>query len=62
MYKKDVMYEYYILVKHAGFSYMDILHMPVFERRVFLDILTEENNKIKENREREVTKAKSKRK
>lgn len=56
------MYEYYILVKHAGFSYMDILHMPVFERRVFLDILTEENNKIKENREREVTKAKSKRK
>ncbi len=56
------MYEYYILIKHGGFSYADILHMPVFERRVFLDILMEENNKVKEHREREVNKAKSKKK
>jgi hypothetical protein len=61
-YKKDVMYEYYILIKHGGFSYVDILHMPVFERRVFLDILMEENNKVKEHREREFNKAKSKKK
>ena len=28
--------------------------MPIFERRAFIDILMEENNKIKENREREM--------
>jgi hypothetical protein len=36
--------------------------MPVFERRVFLDILMEENKKVKEHREREFNKAKSKKK
>jgi hypothetical protein len=42
------MYEFYILVKHGGFSYLDILHMPIFERRGFIDILLEENNKRRE--------------
>ena len=59
-YKKDVLYEFYILIKHGNFSYNDILNMPIFERRAFIDILMEENNKIKENREREMNKAKSK--
>ena len=41
---------------------MDVLHMPVFERRAFIDILTEENKKVREHREREVNKANAKRK
>jgi len=56
-----MLYEFYILIKHGNFSYLDILHMPVFERRAFIDILMDENNKIKEHREREISKAKSKR-
>jgi hypothetical protein len=36
--------------------------MPVYERRAFIDILMEENKKVKEHREREVAKANSKRK
>ena len=61
-YKKDVLYEFYILIKHANFAYGDILHMPVFERRAFIDILMEENSKVKEQREREIAKQNSKRK
>mgnify|MGYP006866423716 CR=1 FL=1 len=36
--------------------------MPVFERRAFIDILMEENNKVKEHREREAAKISNKRK
>jgi hypothetical protein len=36
--------------------------MPVFERRAFIDILMEENTKVKEQREREIAKQNSKRK
>jgi phosphoribosylformylglycinamidine (FGAM) synthase-like amidotransferase family enzyme len=61
-YKKDVLYEFYILIKHGNFSYGDVLHMPVFERRAFIDILMEENNKVKEHREREAAKISNKRK
>ena len=61
-YKKDVLYEFYILIKHGNFSYGDVLHMPVFERRAFIEILMDENNKVKEHREREAAKANSKRK
>jgi hypothetical protein len=61
-YKKDILYEFYILIKHANFSYADILHMPVYERRAFIDILMDENKKVKEHREREMSKANSKRK
>ena len=53
------MYESYILVKHANFTYADVMSMPVFERRKFIDILMEENEKIKEAREREMNKAKA---
>ena len=55
------MYESYILVKHANFSYSDVTRMPIFERRGFIDILVEENEKIKQAREREIQKSKSKR-
>jgi len=55
------MYESYILVKHANFSYSDVVLMPIFERRKFIEILMEENEKIKDAREREIQKSKSKR-
>ena len=54
-----MMYESYILVKHANFTYADVMVMPVFERRKFIDILMEENEKIKEARERQMNKAKA---
>jgi hypothetical protein len=57
-----MLYEFYILIKHGNFSYADILHMPVYERRAFIDILMEENKKVKEYREREQAKINSKRK
>lgn len=56
-----MMYESYILVKHANFSYSDVVLMPIFERRKFIEILMEENEKIKDAREREIQKAKAKR-
>jgi hypothetical protein len=61
-YKKDILYEFYVLIKHGNFGYADILHMPVYERRAFIDILMEENKKVKEYREREASKANAKRK
>jgi hypothetical protein len=36
--------------------------MPIYERRAFIDILMEENKKVKEYREREQSKANAKRK
>ena len=61
-YREQMMYESYILVKHANFTYADVIGMPIFERRKFIEILMEENTKIKEARDREMQKAKSKRK
>jgi hypothetical protein len=61
-YKKDILYEFYILIKHGNFSYFDVLHMPIYERRAFIDILMEENKKVKEHREKEISKQNSKRK
>jgi hypothetical protein len=51
-----------MLIKHGSFNYEDVLYMPIFERRGFIDILIEEHSKIKENRERESNKIKSKNK
>ena len=55
-----MMYESYVLVKHGNFTYHDVINMPVFERRRFIEILMEENDKIKEAREREMRKNKPK--
>lgn len=52
------MYEFYILIKHGNFTYSDILKMPIFERKKFIDILLEENKAIKKKREREMNKRK----
>lgn len=57
-----MLYEFYVLIKHANFSYSDILHMPVYERRAFIEILMDENKKVKEHREREQSKMAAKRK
>ncbi len=35
--------EIYYLVKYAHFSYSDILNMPIFERRYYLNKLISEN-------------------
>jgi hypothetical protein len=37
--------EFYYLIKFANFSYLDLLKMPTFERKYFLDKLISESNK-----------------
>jgi hypothetical protein len=37
--------EIYYLVKYANFTYNDLLVMPTFERKYFLEKLVEENSK-----------------
>lgn len=41
--------EAYYLVKHARFSYRDIMFMPAIERDEFLDLLIEENQREKDS-------------
>jgi len=53
-YRRALLEEIYYLVKHANFTYHDVVHMPIFERRFFIDKITEEfrkrNEKIEEMR------------
>jgi len=44
-YKKILLDEFYYLSKHANFSYSDILSMPTYERKYFVDKLIEEFSK-----------------
>jgi hypothetical protein len=44
-YKKTLLDEIYYLTKLANFSYSDIMNMPTFERKFFIDKLTEEYQK-----------------
>jgi hypothetical protein len=44
-YKKVLLDEIYYLTKLANFSYNDIIKMPTFERKYFMDKLTEEYQK-----------------
>ena len=41
-YKKLQLDEIYYLCKHANFSYSDILIMPVFERKYFINKIVED--------------------
>jgi hypothetical protein len=43
--KKNILDEIYFLVKHVGFSYHDLLKMPTFERKYFIDKLIEQSKK-----------------
>ncbi len=40
--------EFYYLIKFANFSYFDVMNMPTFERRYFIDKLVEEYEKKSE--------------
>jgi phosphoribosylformylglycinamidine (FGAM) synthase-like amidotransferase family enzyme len=60
-YKKNILYEFYILIKHGNFSYGDILNMPIYERRTFIEILMDEADKANKKREEAVNKMKSNR-
>mgnify|MGYP001410684892 FL=1 len=44
--------EIYYLVRHARFSHSDILKMPVFERRFYVEKLLEEFRKRQEQAEK----------
>mgnify|MGYP003625162153 CR=1 FL=1 len=41
--------EAYYLVKHAGFTYADVLIMPAFERDEFMTLLIDENQREKDS-------------
>jgi hypothetical protein len=43
--KKNLMDEFYYLTKYGNFSYSDILIIPTFERRYFMDKLYSEYEK-----------------
>ena len=47
-YKKNLLDELYYLTKLANFSYSDLMSMPSFERRYFMDKLQEEYEKRNE--------------
>jgi hypothetical protein len=55
-YKKIQLDEIYYLSKHVNFSYSDILIMPVFERKYFINKLVEEFDKRNEMIEKQKNK------
>jgi phosphoribosylformylglycinamidine (FGAM) synthase-like amidotransferase family enzyme len=44
-YQKYLLDEIYFLIKHAGFSYGDLITMPTFQRKYFVDKLMKEFEK-----------------
>jgi hypothetical protein len=56
-YRVGLLDEIYYLVKHANFSYSDVMVMPTYERRFFVGKLVDEFEK----RAEQVEKMKSKR-
>lgn len=47
-YKTYLLEEIYYCVKHIGFTYEDVLNMSVYERRQYLTLLINENQKKNE--------------
>jgi len=47
-FKRNQLDEFYYLSRHAHFSYGDMLKMPVFERKYFINKLIEEFEKKNE--------------
>ena len=41
-YKAYLLNETYVCTKHIGFTRQDVMYMPVWERRIYLDHLVEE--------------------
>jgi hypothetical protein len=46
-YQKILLDEFYYLIKHGNFSYSDLLKMPTYERKYFIDKLIKEYEKRK---------------
>ena len=44
-YQKNLLDEIFYLVKYANFSYKDLLRMPTYERKYFIDKLIKEYQK-----------------
>jgi hypothetical protein len=44
-YKNNLMDEFYYLSKYVNFSYQDLIMMPTFERRYYMDKLISEYDK-----------------
>ncbi len=47
-YKTILLEEIFYCVKHIGFTYNDVLNMSVYERRQYLNLLINENQKKSE--------------
>jgi hypothetical protein len=58
-YYKYVSDEIYILVKHGGFSYNDCQHMPIHQRKIFLETLFEEAEAIQEKQNQAIGRSSS---
>jgi len=52
-YKKIQLDEIYYLSKHANFVYSDMLNMPVFERKYFINKIVEDFDKRQEAMEKQ---------
>ena len=52
-YKKIQLDEIYYLSKHANFAYSDMLNMPVFERKYFINKIVEDFDKRQEAMEKQ---------
>jgi len=55
-YKKLQLDEFYFLAKHVNFSYRDMLYMPVFERKYFINKIVEDFDKQQEIYEKQKNK------
>jgi len=51
--------EFYYLMRHLHIPWRDLLYMPTFERRFYINTLVEEFNKKKESYEQAKNKSKS---
>lgn len=49
--KKGLLEEVYICVKHLGASYNDVMEMPTYQRRFFIETLKLENQAKREHME-----------
>ena len=55
-YKKLQLDEFYFLAKQVNFSYRDMLYMPVFERKYFINKIVEDFDKQQEMYEKQKNK------
>jgi hypothetical protein len=56
-YKKTMLDEFYYLSKHVNMSYTDMMSMPTFERKYFINKLSEEFTKREEEYEKQRNKS-----